>query len=299
MIFGVTLLWRGLTEYSKRTEKYRMRRLVIIGVLFTMDLYLLLVVNSQTAFACFLMASSLVVVTALGRAFRKPALVTFLMVSMLIVSFSVLFLGIGGGALSTLGRDSSLTGRTDVWKTVLPYAVNPWVGAGYENFWIGERLELFNRLLGGLNQAHNGYIEIYLNIGWVGLLLLGAIILSGYRNVMGELRASPEMGRLRLAFFLTCLVYNFTEAAYKMQSPVWITFLWAVMAAPKRRSLNVETQRIQRDGSESLLKPVEVGHGGARTLDGLYTSVRRRRSARRTAAVELSEETSNDGVREL
>ena len=36
--------------------------------------------------------------------------------------------------------------------------------------------------LGGLNQAHNGYIEIYLNLGWVGLTLLGAMVIAGYRQ---------------------------------------------------------------------------------------------------------------------
>jgi exopolysaccharide production protein ExoQ len=232
MLFGVSLLWRGLTTYTNRRAKYRTRELVAISVVFAMILYLVLIVNSQTALACFLMADMLIIVTALGPAFRKPAFVSFLVVGMVTVSFSVLFLGIGGGALSALGRDSSLTGRTAVWQTVLPYAKNAWVGAGYENFWIGERLQVFNRLLGGLNQAHNGYIEIYLNLGWVGLILLGAIIVAGYRNIMKGLRSSPETSRLKLAFFFICLVYNFTEASFKMMCPVWIFFLWAVMAAP-------------------------------------------------------------------
>ena len=227
----------GVTTYSDRGANYRTRQLVAIGIVFTLILYLVLVVNSQTALACFLMADILIIVTALGPAFRKPGFVTFLVGGMVTVSFCVLFLGIGGSALSALGRDSSLTGRTEVWQTVLPYATNAWVGAGYENFWIGERLQVFNRLLGGLNQAHNGYIEIYLNIGWVGLILLGAIIIAGYRNIMKELRNSPETGRLKLAFFLICFVYNFTEASFKMTCPVWITFLWAVMAAPEPQSM--------------------------------------------------------------
>ena len=95
-------------------------------------------------------------------------------------------------------------------------------------------MELFTRLLGGLNQAHNGYIEIYLNLGWIGLALLGAIIVGGYRKIIKGLRDDPETGGLKLALFLICLVYNFTEASFKMQSPVWIFFLWAIMVPPKR-----------------------------------------------------------------
>ena len=119
---------------------------------------------------------------------------------MLGVAFCALFLGIGSSALTSLGRDASLTGRADVWKVILPFATNPWVGAGYENFWIGDRLETFKRFDLTMNQAHNGYIEIYLNIGWVGLAILGIVIATGYRNIMKGFRyQNPEMTRLRLA----------------------------------------------------------------------------------------------------
>lgn len=252
MLFGTTLLWRGLTTYRSGRSKVRNRRLFCIGILFLMVLYLLLVANSQTALACFMMASLLIVLTHFSPTFRKPVLVTCLLICMLGVSFCVLFLGIGGGALSAIGRDASLTGRTDVWKTVLPYAVNQWVGSGYENFWIGERIQLFNRLLGGLNQAHNGYIEVYLNIGWVGIVFLVAVIIRGYRNTMKSLRRNPEAGRLKLAFFLICLVYNFTEASFKMMSPVWLMFLWAIMAAPQTDVPEAATVRKVGAGTEAL-----------------------------------------------
>ena len=184
------------------------------------------------------MASTLIVVTAIGPIFRKPALIHWMVAGMVSVAFCALFLGLGSSALTTLGRDASLTGRTEVWQTVLPFAKNQWVGAGYENFWIGERLHAITDILGGLNQAHNGYIEIYLNIGWVGLFLLGVVIFSGYRNILRGMRDDPAASQTsKLAYFLICLIYNFTEASFKMMSPVWIMFLWAVMRTPKRRAV--------------------------------------------------------------
>jgi O-antigen ligase len=232
MIYGAALLWYGLSVYRNRAAtRQRKRELWTVGIVFAMILYLLLVVNSQTALACFLMSDVLIILTAYSRMFRRPGIVTLMMVTMVGVCYCVLFLGVGGGALSAIGRDSSLTGRTEVWKTVIPYAKNIWLGAGYENFWVGERMELFQRLLGGLNQAHNGYIEIYLNLGWIGLSLLGALILGGYLKVLKLVRNNVETAGLRLAFIFICLVYNFTEASFKMQSPVWIFFLWAIMGA--------------------------------------------------------------------
>ena len=243
MIVGVMLVSRALAVYSTRPGKERRRMLLVTGALFAMVLHLLIMVDSKTALACFVMASTLIALRRFVPAFRKPWCMTCAVAVMLFINYAVLFLGIGSSALSELGRDTSLTGRTQVWGIVLSHVVNPWIGAGYENFWIGDRLQVVGReimglaegeaLGGGLNQAHNGYIEIYLNIGWIGLGLLGFVILSGYRNIIRSSRTDGEMGGLKLAFFLICLVYNFTEAAFKILSPVWITFLWAIIATPK------------------------------------------------------------------
>ena len=235
MIFGVVLLWRWIAIYSKHKSKQRTRSLIAINTVLLMILYLLFVVNSQTALSCFVMGATLIVVTTWLPACRKPAYLTLIVSGMVCFCYSVLILGIGSGLLSLLGRNATLTGRTDVWSVLIAHAVNPWVGAGYENFWIGERFQLFEKLLGGLNQAHNGYIEIYLNIGFVGLTLLGGIIVTGYRNILSGFRNDRETGGLRVAFFVMCLIYNFTEASFKMMCPVWSTFLWAVIAVPKLR----------------------------------------------------------------
>jgi O-antigen ligase len=263
MLYGASLFWYGITTYKNRGSSSRRREFLAIAITFAMIVYLLLVVDSKTALACFVMSDVLIVLTILSSMFRKPALITLLVASMVAACYCVLFLGMGSGALTAIGRDSSLTGRTEVWETVLPYAKSAWVGAGYENFWVGERMELFNQLLGGLNQAHNGYIEVYLNLGCVGLILLGAIILGGYRKIVKGLPFDLQTSGLKLAFFLICLVYNFTEASFKMQSPVWIFFLWAVMAAPRARVVRISESEIQTRSfakiAQSDVRPTLVG----------------------------------------
>ena len=41
-----------------------------------------------------------------------------------------------------------------------------------------------------LIQAHNGYLEVYLNLGVVGLALLGGVLWTGLRNARRRLRAA-------------------------------------------------------------------------------------------------------------
>ena len=240
MLYGIVFLWRWLELYSLKKKSVKQKRsLTALGLALVMVVYLLLIANSQTALSCFAMASVIIVATAWSKDWRKPVPLTMMVGGMVGFAYCVLIAGIGSWLLTLVGRNPTLTGRTAVWDTLLDHAVNPWIGAGYENFWIGERVELFNRILGGLNQAHNGYIEIYLNMGFVGLAFLAGVIVSGYRNILWELRRDLMAARLKAAFFVICVVYNFTEASFKMMSPVWFTFLWAAMMVPYARKAAV------------------------------------------------------------
>jgi len=137
--------------------------------------------------------------------------------------------------LSGLGRDPTLTGRTAIWHVVLSLHTNPLVGTGFESFWMGSRLlTVWDQTEKGIEEAHNGYLELYLNLGWVGISLLTAMIVTGYRSALITLRRSPHLGRIRLAFFTAGLIYSLTEAGFRMMSPIWIMFLLSVTDVPAR-----------------------------------------------------------------
>jgi len=147
-----------------------------------------------------------------------------------------LFLGIGGGALESMGRNSTLTGRTDIWDALFKVHINPIFGTGFESFWLGERLAFLWTfpIVDGITEAHNGYLEVYLNLGWVGLAFLAGLLWTGYKNVLRLLERDPEAGRLRLGYFVIAVVYNFTEAAIRSTDLVWIAFILAIAALPER-----------------------------------------------------------------
>jgi O-antigen ligase len=103
-------------------------------------------------------------------------------------------------------------------------------GTGFESFWLGSRLEtVWNMSVKGIQEAHNGYIELYLNLGCVGLLLLGWLIVSGYRNAFTAFRRDASDGRLRLGYLTAALIFSLTEAGFRMLSPIWFAFLLAIV----------------------------------------------------------------------
>jgi O-antigen ligase len=174
--------------------------------------------------------------------------------AILLFTFSTLFLNVDLGVIEGLGRNATLTGRTDVWERALKLVKNPMLGAGFESFWIGPRLAKMRSLDPGLNQAHNGYLEIYLNLGWVGAILLAIVVVMGYRSIIASFRRDPGPARLSLVFFVVTLSYNFTEGAFKMMMPIWIMFLMAIVsipvAVPEMLSSVKRTRRGLRNGAK-------------------------------------------------
>jgi O-antigen ligase len=228
MVTGVLILWRWLAP-STPLEQNRSRQRLAMAVTFSAIVYLISMIDSMTALMCFLMAGVAICFRPLGR---RPSIAFLYVTGATTACYAVLISGLGGGLLEAMGRNATLTGRTAIWDVVLRFTVDPILGAGYETFWMGSRLDA----LGGWggNQAHNGYLEIYLNLGWVGVILLGAVLLAGFRTILTGYKSDPQASNLKVAFFLICVIYNFSEANFKMMTPVWLTFLWATMPFPAK-----------------------------------------------------------------
>lgn len=230
LIFGIGPLWRLWS--AVKDEEFRKRgQLLAQGVLLATTFWLFSMADSATSFSCYLMVVGLFVISLLGRFGRKPLTVNLFVLTTIGVAIFAIF---GGAFLGTVGRDATLTGRTDIWKLVLSLKGNSLVGTGFESFWLGWRREkLWSTYRFHLNESHNGYIETYINLGWIGIALLAVLLITGYRNSMAAYRRNPEAGILRLAYILVAVIYNFTEAGFRMLDPVWVFFLLAVMAWPE------------------------------------------------------------------
>ncbi len=119
--------------------------------------------------------------------------------------------------VETLGKDPTLTGRRDIWVILLNLHTNPLIGTGFETFWLGSRLEFMRTALVNfpINEAHNGYIEVYLNLGWAGLCFIALLIGTGYKRIISHIRQDPEKGCVFLGFLLCALFYSFSEAGFR------------------------------------------------------------------------------------
>jgi exopolysaccharide production protein ExoQ len=269
LIFGCASVWRLTRVYRKDEGDRRFRRLLAHGVILAMVCWLLFLANSATSLSCLFMASVLIIATSFRALDRKPFFAHVLVASTLCVSFSALFLNLGTGLVESLGRDSTLTGRRTVWNLVLGMAGNPIVGTGFESFWLGERLRrMWSIYWWRPNEAHNGYLEVYLNLGWIGVALLILVLVVGYRNVIAAYRYDLKTGRFKLACFLMAVAYNFTESAIRVMNPMWFVFLFAVM--------NASEAQIPESLPQSIDQPIKLPLSKLRVDPVLRATSRRR-----------------------
>ena len=252
MVLAIGFLWRFLLAYQDIKDPHRIRRLLVHGTLIGMSVWLFMQAQSMTSQACFLLAAIFLIATSLGFVLRRRSLVQLLVLVLVTVPVSTLLLGVGGGALEEMGKDATLTGRTDIWRLVLHMSGSPMVGTGFESFWLGDRANrMWNLYYFHPTQAHNGYIEVYLELGWIGILLLAAILLAGYRNSVATLRTNPDVGRIRMAFIAIGLVYNVTEAGFRMMTITWFFFLLSAVVIPEV-ALEEATEQLPADTSPSF-----------------------------------------------
>lgn len=232
-VLGLGLLWRFRNVFNDREASSRSRRLLALGTVLGMVIWLLHMCNSLTSMTALAMAGGVMLLAKRPAFRRNPALVHIVIVAMLSVCLYALFFQSSKTLVQNLGRTSTLSGRTKIWTIVLSIPDNRLVGTGYETFWVGPRLQkVWSQMDIHINEAHDGYTEMLLNLGWVGVGLLGLLIATGYRNAMRAYRLDPEYSGLMMAFLLNAVITGFTEAAFRMVDPVWTFFLLATIAVP-------------------------------------------------------------------
>jgi len=265
-VISLGTLWRVLALLRDKHEPNRGRHLIAQVTLLAFGIYLLVLADSATSKACFTLGAILIIATSLSSIRRRPWAVHALVLMILLIGADIMLLGGGATFVHALGRKSDLTGRTAIWEELIPLSPNPVLGAGFETFWLGSRLQHIWAANPGnkLNEAHNGYIEIYLNLGCVGLILLTVILIRGFRHAGLALRGTdPALASLLLAYVTAATIYSITEAGFRNLSLNWFFLLFSVVFGSSLVS-GVITVDTKTAASESLTSQPRIALPTAR-----------------------------------
>jgi len=167
--------------------------------------------------------------------------VTLFLTAMIFLSISIIF------ANPTLDEivgifvpDTTLTGRTILWRFLLEeISFHPWFGVGFGSFWgIGETspaVVFGTGFISATSQGHNGYLDILLTTGVVGLILFSIFMMStflyGMRSLhYHKLTGSNNAGAIEFLLYIifAAVPSNITESSFlRGPADLWFFFVLA------------------------------------------------------------------------
>jgi O-antigen ligase len=232
LVAGLALLWLRWLDKAAQSQRPTLDRW-LTGLLTALALGLLMLSESRTALACLMLGAALMLAVRLPLLRQHPSqLVGAAVVTAALLTAADLAFGLRDEAFELLGRDATLTHRTGIWRMLLTLPTQPAFGEGFMSFWSGPRLQaIWTMLQAGILQAHNGYLEQYLNLGVVGVGFMVALFALGLLGARAQLATDVPGGLLRLAFLATAALYNVSEAAFHGQTAVWWLTLLALVDA--------------------------------------------------------------------
>ncbi len=225
------LVW-DLIDFSKKSRDSSQRFSYASRVLvLCMCWYLLAIIDSATSLVATVVGTGITLLFQCRTFKRKPVRVEVLSAVVIgfVLALDLLFSVKETLIVDILGRNMTLTSRTDMWQILDRYVDNPILGAGFNSFWTGDRLHLLPEHLQGNVQAHNGFIELYLNGGVVGVGLLAVLILSGYGHIRKRLRLGTAEDIARLVVLITIITHNYAEASFTKIGVLWFVTIFAFM----------------------------------------------------------------------
>src|SRR5580658_212075 len=233
---GIFFFWDAATRWHQRRET-RVRRVLLVNAAFIgMALYLLHLCGSKTSTVCLILGCLMIAAahSTLGQRhvgwFKAMAPAIFVLYLILTVGF-----GLGAQMSESVGGTADMSDRTRIWQVLLSVPINPVLGCGYQSFWLGPRIQwVWSRLTGdNVFEAHNGYLQTYLDLGVIGVLLVCSFLIATYRKICRQLDPLTPLASLSLGLWSLLLLYNVTEAALG-GGLLWFTLLMGSMTVPER-----------------------------------------------------------------
>jgi len=187
--------------------------------------------------------------------FLVPAVIAILATS------GLLFIWLAYGTesvLTFLGEDTSLTGRTDFWPFIIAkIQERPLLGYGYEIFWQGgingPSADVVYATMGGFvpTHAHNGFLELWLHLGFAGVLLFTVGLWTTILRAIAFFRVKNSFEAIfPLSYCTLVILFNLSESqilAYnKITWVIYIAVAFSVLQFSEEEQPPSEPQKLEK-----------------------------------------------------
>jgi len=207
---------------------------------------LILLSKSTTSLGNFIMITGAILIyyriLRLKYNIMVPILTFF---STLSLVFYVWFVTQADALLGSLGKDTTLTGRSELWPAVFEMIQKkPWLGYGYGAFWEspnGEFDTIIQTVQWNTPNAHNGFLDLWLGLGLLGLLVFLMGFVTNFLRAIYLIRLDETDVNAWLLVYLTFIILsNLTETTLVDQNSLeWVLYVAAVSSSKIYTSANL------------------------------------------------------------
>lgn len=254
MVLSSVVFFFVANSHSIANSKYRW--LAWIGYL--LSFFLVICSTSKTALVVFL---ALMIIMPLYRTWRRnynqliPIAIALILV---IGSAIILFVDNLPFIASYMGRDLTLTGRTELWSVMFELIQeHPLLGYGFNGFWRDWDSDvtayLWRTLQWECPYGHNGFMDLLAELGILGLAVFFLSLITAYIKGMRFLRITKNIEGLWTLMYLTfLLIYNLSESTLLATNSIfWILYVSTVF------SMAIETEQAQYSYSAAIVSEKE------------------------------------------
>jgi O-antigen ligase len=261
-------LWRGIFPHKNYLSRImvlstlvfsllaasRIRYHWVAWVCFYLSIVLILLSTSKSALVILV---GIIAILPCYRALRwnyTIALPFFITVILVSVSAGVLLIENAEGIANALGRDLSLTGRTDIWIIMInKIQERPWLGYGYDTFWRagwdGGAADVWSAVGYEPPHAHNGLLDLALDTGLLGASLFVLSFLTTYLRAVNYVRITKTSeGLFPIAYLTFLLLVNLTESSLLKMNIFWLIYIVVVL------SMDSQSEKVMQLNTSELHK---------------------------------------------
>lgn len=237
--------WRGIFVH-----KNTLGRMMVIGAMFflvnglsnprknwiswgffLLAVQLILGTNSKGALVSFL---AILAISPTYRIFRWNQAISiplYLMVLLLVGNITTWLTDNWIAALASIGKDETLNGRVPIWEIIMErIQERPWLGYGYFGFWQDWEGKwsamIFRAIPWHPDQAHNGFMDVVLQLGIVGGVVFMLAFLDAIIKAVNWIRLTRRVENFWPLGYMSYFVFmNLSQTI--IMSPytlVWVLF---------------------------------------------------------------------------
>jgi O-antigen ligase len=208
-VLSLILFTTSLEKCKGNFSKY----VLIFGSL--LSLFLLIRSESLSAYLLTFIFIISVVLVNVFRLFKKDWLFLLVLFVLVIIFVTLLLIKNFETLLMMLGRDVTFTGRIPLWRELIKIGLDNPLGFGYGTFWVGDSnpsVIIYNRIPWRPSHAHNGYLDVWIQLGWIGLLSSLALVVKTSYKIFIRILHEKNKPYFWIYFLIFILTYNISES---------------------------------------------------------------------------------------